>query len=97
MSKDLNKNIKITSHKPPHFPFEDPPFALTMGLLKIPDSEWFEIFDLKERALQLAEKRKFLASIHKDVFMADASALSASIDTLNLMIVKTTRSIQKMM
>lgn len=86
MSKDLNKNIKITSHKPPHFPFEDPPFALSMGLLKIPDSEWFEIFDLKERALQLAEKRKFLASIHKDVFMADASALTASKDVLNLML-----------
>ena len=86
MSKDLNKNIKITSHKPPHFPFEDPPFALTMGLLKIPDSEWFEIFDLKERALQLAEKKKFLASIHKDVFMADASALTASIDVLNSML-----------
>jgi len=86
MSKDLNENIKIMGHKPPHFPFEDPPFALSMGLLKITDSEWFEIFDLKERALQLAEKRKFLASIHKDVFMADASALTASKDVLSLVL-----------
>jgi len=74
------------SQTPPHFPFEEPPFSLSMGLLKVPDSKWFEIDDLKERALQLAEKKKFLASIHDDVFMADPSALKASIDTLNLMI-----------
>ncbi|GIS85108.1 MAG: hypothetical protein CM1200mP16_14080 [Nitrospina sp.] len=58
-----------------------------MGLLKIPDSEWFEIFDLKERALQLAEKRKFLASIHKDVFMAELPLLRHQ-DVLNLMLKK---------
>ena len=86
MSKELDKNIKIMGHKPPHFPFEDTPFTLSMGLLKTPDSEWFEIFDLKERALQLAEKRKFLANIHKDVFMADASALKASKEVLSLML-----------
>ena len=90
MSKDLNKNRKIIGHKPPHFPFEEPPFALSMGLLKIPDSEWFEIFDLKERALQLAEKRKFLAGIHKEVFMADASALAASKDALGLILTNLT-------
>jgi len=90
MSKDLNKNIKIMGHKPPHFPFEEPPFALSMGLLKIHDSEWFEIFDLKERALQLAEKRKFLAGIHKEVFMADASALAASKDVLGLILTNLT-------
>ena len=57
-----------------------------MGLLKVPNSDWFEIYDLKERALQLKEKFYFLASIHKDIFMADASALKASIDVLNLML-----------
>ena len=86
MAKHSKKNIKRISHKPPHFPFEDPPFALSIGLLKIPDAEWFEIFDLKERALQLMEKRKFLASIHKEVFIADASALKASKDILSLML-----------
>ena len=84
--QNIRKNIKRISHKPPHFPFEDPPFALSIGLLKIPDAEWFEIFDLKERALQLMEKRKFLASIHKEVFIADASALKASKDILSLML-----------
>ena len=46
------------SQTPPHFPFEEPPFSLSMGLLKVPDSKWFEIDDLKERALQLAEKKE---------------------------------------
>jgi dimethylamine monooxygenase subunit A len=86
MEKDSKKNIKRISNNPPHFPFEDPPFTLSMGLLKIPNQEWFEIFDLKERALQLGEKKKFLASIHKDVFMADASAFTASKDVLKLML-----------
>ena len=79
-----------SSQIPPHFPFEEPPFSLSMGLLKVPDSEWFEIYDLKERALQLKAKKKFLASIHDDVFMADPSALKASIDTLNLMLINLT-------
>ena len=82
----MEKKIKKNSHKPPHFPFEDPSLALSMGLIKVPDSEWFEIFDLKERALQLLAKRKLLARIHKDIFMADTCALKASIDVLNLMI-----------
>jgi dimethylamine monooxygenase subunit A len=76
-----------SSQIPPHFPFEESPFRLSMGLLKVSDSEWFEIYDLKERALQLAAKKNFLGSIHDDVFMADPSALKASIDTLNLMTV----------
>jgi hypothetical protein len=59
MKKESKKHIKQISHPPPHFPFEDPPFALSMGLLKIPNSDWFEIFDLKERALQLEEKKNF--------------------------------------
>ena len=87
MEKESNKNIKKISHSPPHFPFEDPPLALSMGLQKVSNSDWFEIFDLQERALQLEAKRNFLASMHKDVFMADASALKASIDVLNLMLI----------
>ena len=35
-------------HRPPHFPFDEPPFRLSMGLIKIPIEEWFEIFDLQE-------------------------------------------------
>ena len=90
MGKESNKNIKRISHSPPHFPFEEPPLALSMGLQKVPNSGWFEISDLKERALQLEEKRNFLASIHKDVFMADTSALAASVDVLKLMLVNLT-------
>ena len=70
MEKESRKDIKRISHSPPHFPFEDPPLALSMGLQKVSNSDWFEIFDLKERALQLEAKRNFLASMHKDVLNA---------------------------
>ena len=83
----MNKRL---GHTPPHFPFEKPPFTLSMGLLKIQSAEWFEVYDLKERAFQLAAKKNFLANIHDDVFMADSSALRASIDTLNLMLTNLT-------
>ncbi len=86
MSKTLKNNSKTDQQSPPHFPFEDPPFRHSMGLLKIPESEWFEIFDLHERATQLIEKRKFLSSIHDEVFMTAPTALSASREVLNLML-----------
>ena len=82
MEKDINTN----SHKPPHFPFENPPFRLSMGLLKVSKQEWFEIFDLKERAKHFGEKRKLLADYHQDVFMVDALALEASIEVFNMMV-----------
>ena len=76
---------KTIDNNPPHFPFEDPPFRLSMGLLKIPAKEWFEIFDLQERALQMKEKRRLLSHYHNSVFMADSSSLAASTEVLNLM------------
>ena len=86
MSKNLNKTSKTNQQKPTHFPFEEPPFRLSMGLFKIPKAEWFEIFDQKERKFQMKEKRKLLANHHNDVFMADPSALMASTEVLNLML-----------
>ena len=82
----MKKNSKPDHQKPRHFPFEDPPFRLSMGLLKIPKSEWFEIFDLHERALQMAEKSKLLANNQDDVFISSPSALAASTEVLNLML-----------
>jgi hypothetical protein len=86
MPPDQKSDIKQKSHRPPHFPFEEPPFHLSMGLLKIPISEWFEIFDLNERAVQMNEKRKLLTDQHGDIFIADSSSLSASTEVLNLML-----------
>jgi hypothetical protein len=57
-----------------------------MGLIKISEGEWFEIFDQQERAFQMVEKRKLLADHHNDVFMADPSAFMASKEVLNLML-----------
>ncbi len=82
----MKKSSNPDHQKPRHFPFEDPPFRLSMGLLKIPETEWFEIFDLQERALQMAEKRKLLANNQEDVFISDPSALAASTEVLNLML-----------
>jgi dimethylamine monooxygenase subunit A len=86
MSSGQKKEIKKNQHRSPHFPFEDPPFRLSMGLLKVPIEEWFEIFDLQERAFQMAEKRKLLADHHDDVFMSDPSSFKASTEVLNLML-----------
>jgi hypothetical protein len=82
----MKQSNKPDRQKPPHFPFEDPPFRLSMGLLKIPEAEWFEIFDLQERAIQMAEKRKLLANNQDDVFISDPSAIMASTEVLNLML-----------
>ena len=86
MPKDQKKNGRIQKQKPPHFPFEEPTFPLSMGLLKVSEGEWFEIFDQQERAFQLTEKRKLLADYHDDIFMADPSAFMASKEVLNLML-----------
>ncbi len=82
----MKKSSQPNHHKPPHFPFEEPPFRLSMGLLKIPEAEWFEIFDLQERALQMTEKRKLLANIQDEVVISDPSAIDASTEVLNLML-----------
>ncbi|SVB24439.1 uncharacterized protein METZ01_LOCUS177293 [marine metagenome] len=86
MPASKHNDPKINSNAPLHFPFEDPPFRLSMGLLKIPVSDWFEIFDLRERAFQMSEKRKHLASQFDDVFIADPSSYSASKEALGLML-----------
>jgi dimethylamine monooxygenase subunit A len=82
----MKKSNKSDRQRYPHFPFEDPPFRLSKGLVNIPESEWFEIFDLQERALQLAEKKRLLANYHDDVFISDPSAIMASKEVFNLML-----------
>ena len=86
MPASKHNDPKINSNTPPHFPFEDPPFRLSMGLLKIPVSDWFEIFDLRERAFQMSEKRRHLASQFDDVFIAAPSSYPASKEVLGLML-----------
>ena len=80
------KENHCSQNNPPHFPFEEPPFRLSMGLLKTPIEEWFEIFDPEERAFQMEEKRRLLADHHEDIFMAVPSSYAASTETLNLMV-----------
>jgi dimethylamine monooxygenase subunit A len=80
-----NDKVKICNN-PPHFPFDDTPFRLSMGLLKVPIKEWFEIFDLSERELQMKEKRRLLSDYPNNIFMADPSSFIASTEVLNLMV-----------
>ena len=80
------KERHLSQNNPPHFPFEEPPFRLSMGLLKTPIEGWFEIFDPEERAFQMEEKRRLLAIYHDDIFMADPSSFAASTEVLNLML-----------
>ena len=86
MKKDKIKTSQVKQQKFPHFPFENPPFRLSMGLLTIPEQEWFEIFDQKERFSQMKEKRKLLTNQHAEVFMANPSALKASREALLLIL-----------
>ena len=86
MSKNPAQNNEVSQHEMPHFPFEEHPFRLSMGLIKTSEEEWFEICDYKERAFQMAEKRKLFSSRHDEVFMADPSAFMASREVLNLML-----------
>ena len=86
MPASKKNDSKINSNTPPHFPFEDPPFHLSMGLLKISVSDWFEIFDLQERAFQMSEKRRLLACQYDDIFIADPSSYPASKEVLDLML-----------
>ena len=80
------KERHFSQKNPPHFPFEESPFRLSMGLLKTPIEEWFEIFDLEERAFQMEEKRRLLDIYHDDIFMANPSSFAASTEVLNLML-----------
>ena len=86
MPSGQKNDCHFTGNHPPHFPFEEPPFRLSMGLLKVSIDEWFEIFDLEERAFQMKEKRRLLATYHNNIFMADPSSLAASTEVLNLML-----------
>mgnify|MGYP003956604567 FL=1 len=86
MSSGQKNKKKISQNETPHFPFEEPPFRLSMGLVKIPIEEWFEIFDLQEWEFQMKEKRRLLANHHGDIFMAAPSSLAASTEVLNLML-----------
>ena len=86
MKKYKTKTSQVKQQKYPHFPFENPPFRLSMGLMKIPEQEWFEIFDQKERFFQMKEKRKLLTNNHAEVFMANPIALKASQEALLLIL-----------
>jgi len=86
LSDDPRSDRKTSQNGPPHFPFEEPPFRLSMGLVKIITEEWFEIFDLQERGFQMNEKIRLLANQHDDIFMATPSSSAASTETLNLML-----------
>lgn len=86
MAKKHTKKHGFHQYKPPHFPFEKPSFPLSMGLIKVPKDDWFEIFDHKERAFQFKEKNKLLSRNLEDIFMAHPSAFAASKEVLNLML-----------
>ena len=58
----MKKSRKSDRQRHPHFPFEDPPFRLSMGLVKIPESEWFEIFDYFNKS-DKHDLSKFLMSM----------------------------------
>jgi len=63
-----------------HLPFEAGPYRMAMGLMTLPDSEWFE---LDQRYVpEMLERRRLLATHHAEVFAALARSDAARAEAL---------------
>jgi hypothetical protein len=67
-----------------HLPFEPGPYRMAMGLVTIPESEWFEIDRL--HVPEMAERSRLLAARRAEVFGVEAPSEPARAETLALII-----------
>jgi hypothetical protein len=65
-----------------HLPFAAGPYRMTMDLVTVPESAWFEFDD--RYAEEMAEKRRLLSTVRDDVFAAIPESDSARRETLEL-------------
>jgi hypothetical protein len=72
-----------------HLPFEAGPYRMAMGLVAVPETEWFEI-DARYPA-ELAERRRLLTEQHGDVFGAEPGSGAACGEALTMIIEHLTR------
>jgi dimethylamine monooxygenase subunit A len=72
-----------------HLPFEAGPYRMAMGLVTVPETEWFEIDTLY--GTEIAERRRLLAERHRDVFGAESISDQARAETLEMIVEHLTR------
>jgi hypothetical protein len=72
-----------------HLPFEPGPYRMAMGLMAVPEPEWFEIDTLYQA--EIAERKRLLATHHDEVFGAEPPSEPARAETLAMMIEHLTR------
>ena len=67
-----------------HLSFEPGPYRMAMGLVAVPEAEWFEIDALYPA--ELAERGRLLAENHAEVYGAEPGSEAARAETLTMMI-----------
>jgi hypothetical protein len=67
-----------------HLPFEVGPYRMAMDLVAVPEADWFE-FD-RQYLPEMAEKRRLLATVHRDVFAATPVSDAARAEALDLIV-----------
>ena len=72
-----------------HLPFEAGPYRMAMGLIAVPETEWFEIDTLYQA--EIAERQRLLALHHAEVFGAEPESDAACAETLTMIIEHLTR------
>ena len=70
-------------------PFEPGPYRMAMGLVTVPEAEWFEIDTLYPA--QMAERRRLLADRRAEVFAAEPASAPARAETLAMVLEHLTR------
>ena len=72
-----------------HLPFEPGPYRMAMGLVSLPEPEWFEI-DARYQE-EVAERRRLLATHRAEVFGAEPTSAPARAEMLAMIIEHLTR------
>jgi hypothetical protein len=67
-----------------HLPFESGPYRMAMGLVSVPEPEWFEIDS--NYPSDMAERRRLLAAHRDEVFGAAPGSEAARAETLAIML-----------
>jgi hypothetical protein len=72
-----------------HLPFEAGPYRMAMGLVSVPEPEWFEID--RHYPSEIAERQRLMAECPADVFGTEPGAGAACAETLTMLIEHLTR------
>ena len=72
-----------------HLPFESGAYRMAMGLVAVPEAEWFEIDALYQP--EMAERRRLLVTHRAEVFGAEPGAEPACAEALSMMVEHLTR------